>query len=104
MNHINTPGIEKTILENGLEYLPEAHCYLMVNNRRIDLTNRNSEIENLTNDILKEIEIKPEQVVNFKVEYHKNYLMNWINEKGIEMNFNQVWELREKCISNLEVE
>jgi hypothetical protein len=104
MNHINTPGIEKTILENGLEYLPEAHCYLMVNNRRIDLTNRNSEIENLTNDILKEIEIKPEQVVNFKVEYHKNYLMNWINEKGIEMNFDQVWELREKCISKLEVE
>lgn len=102
MDNLNTPKIGNTILENGLEYIPEAHCYLKLNNQRIDITSNNSDIENLIDDIIEEIEIKPEQVNKFKVDYHKKYLHNWINENEIEMGFDKIWEIREQCIKKLE--
>lgn len=102
MDNLNTPKIGNTILENGLEYIPEAHCYLKLNNQRIDITSNNSDIENLIDDIIEEIEIKPEQVNKFKVDYHKQYLHNWINENEIEMGFDKIWEIREQCIKKLE--
>ena len=71
MHNLNTPKIGNMLLENGLEYIPEAHCYLKLNNQRIDITNNSSNIENLICDIIEEIEIEPEQVNTFKVDYHK---------------------------------
>ena len=102
MNNLNTPKIGNTILESGLKYIPEAHCYLKLNNRRIDITNNNSDIENLIYDIVDEIEIEPEQVNIFKVDYHKSYLQNWIIDNKIKMDFDKVWEIREQCIKKLE--
>ena len=103
MNNLNTPKIGNTILENGLEYIPEAHCYLKLNNQRIDITNSNSDIQTLTSDIIQEIELEPEQVNTFKVDFHKDYLKNWITENEIKMDFDSVWEIREQCIKKLEV-
>lgn len=102
MNHLNTPKIGNTILQTGLEYLPEAHCYLKLNNQRIDITSSSSNIENLMDDILEEIEIEPEQVNVFKVDLHKQYLHKWIHENKIQMDFEKVWEIREQCIQKLE--
>jgi len=101
MNNINTPKIENTISKSGLEYIPEAHCYLKLNNQRIDITNSNADIENLICDIIEEIEIEPEQVNTFKVDYHKKYLQNWINENEIKLNFDKIWQIREQCIKKL---
>lgn len=102
MNHLNTPKIGNTILESGLEFIPEAHCYLKLNNHRLDITNLHSEIEDLSIDILMEIEIEPEQVNTFKVDFHKEFLKNWIIESKIKLNLEEVWEIREKCIRRLE--
>ena len=102
MNHLNTPKIEKTLLNSGLEYLPEAHCYLKLNNQRIDIKNSDSNIENLKDYLIEELEIEPEQVTVFKVDYHKNYLKNWIKKNKIKLNFDEVWEIREQCIKKLE--
>ena len=54
------------------------------------------------NDILEEIEIEPEQVHIFKVDFHKKYLQNWISENEIKMDFKRVWKIREQCIKKLE--
>ncbi|HRG37393.1 MAG TPA: VOC family protein [Bacteroidia bacterium] len=102
MNHLNTPKIQTTITENGLNYLPEAHCYLKLNNTRFDFTTKNSHIKNLMNDILEEREIEPEQVNVFKVELHKKYLKNWMAENSTDMSFEEIWGIREKCIKKLE--
>lgn len=102
MDHLNTPKIGNTISKNGLRYIPEAHCYLKLNNQRIDITNSNSNIENLRKDIVEEIEIEPEQVNSFKVEYHKNYLQKWLEQEGIELDFDEIWKIREGCIKKLE--
>ncbi len=101
MTETNTPGIGTTLTQNGLSFLPEAHCYLMVNQRRIDLTSESSDITRIQSDILEETDIKPEQVGNFKVEYHKQFLKKWIHENKINFTFDEIWKIREACIANL---
>lgn len=102
MHHKNTPKIGTTISDSGLDYIPEAHCYLKLNNQRIDITNSNSDIENILGDLIEEIAIAPEQVNTFKVAYHKEYLRRWIAENNIALSFEKVWEIREACIRKLE--
>ena len=102
MNHLNTPKIGDALLKYGLEYIPEAHCYLKLNNQRIDITNPFSDIDNLICNIIEEIEIEPEQVNTFKVDYHKKFIHNWIKENEIRMHFEEIWQIRERCIKKLE--
>ncbi|MDI9339692.1 MAG: VOC family protein [Sediminibacterium sp.] len=101
MNAVTTPKIGDTISTAGLEYIPEAHCYLKLNNQRIDITDSSSDIEQWIGDILEEIEIEPEQVAVYKEEYHKNYLQKWMSENNITMAFDKIWEIREQCIKKL---
>lgn len=101
MNHFNTPKIGNAIIENGLDYIPEAHCYLKLNNRRIDITTSTSRIDNIVDDLLEEIEIVADQVNEFKVEYHKRYLKNWIEKENLNLDPDDVWKIREECIKRL---
>lgn len=101
MNHLNTTKIGNTMLENGLDYIPEAHCYLMINNRRYDLTSPNASIHHLIDDVLEEKEIEPEQVNIFKVNYHKDFIKKWIAKGATDLSFERVWAIREACISKL---
>jgi len=97
----NTPGIGHELTLRGLDCIPEAHCYLKLNGYRFDFTNPNADIEKIENDILTELEITPEQVIDFKVNYHKDFLRNWIKETGLKIDFEELWEIRERCITNL---
>lgn len=101
MNHMNTPAIGDTISAKGLEYIPEAHCYLKIGNQRMDITTRAHHFERLAKDIINETEISPEQVDTFKVAYHKDFLRQWMAEHHIHMSFEELWETREACIRKL---
>jgi len=101
MNRQNTPNIGNVLLENDIEFLPEAHCYLKIDDKRTDITTNNSDFDKIERDILNELEIEPEQVAEFKVDYHKEFLKKWISENKIEKEFNEIWKIREKCIENL---
>ncbi len=101
MNHINTPKIGDELIKNDIDYIPEAHCYLKIDGHRKDFTSSSSNFENIKNDVLEEIEIQPEQVSDFKINYHKNYINQWVKQHNLMFNFEQVWLIREKCITNL---
>lgn len=101
MTSINTPGIGDAIKDAGLDYLPEAHCYLNVFGKRIDLTNRNSSIGRIEDDLIKEIEIEPDQIGPYKVDLHKAFLTHWIEQNNIDLTLTQIWTIRETCIKNL---
>ena len=102
MNNVNTAKIGSVLSSKGLSYLPEAHCYLKIDNRRVDITNSNSDISTWEGDILEEFEISAEQVNTFKVEYHQSYLRKWIIDNNIPFDFESIWNIREECIKNLE--
>ena len=102
MNQLNTPKIGTELTDNSIEFIPEAHCYLKINGKRIDLTTtKKSDFQKIEKDIIQEKEIEPKQVAEFKVEYHKEFIKNWIKENNSKFNFDQIWLIREKCIANL---
>ena len=101
MNENNTPKIENTISKFELNYIPEAHCYLKIDNERLDLTSNSVEYQKVFDYLLEEIEIFTSDVKEFKVEYHKNYLKNRIRENNIKFNFEEIWKIREECIKKL---
>lgn len=102
MNGINTPSVSETLAKNHLDYIPEAHNYLRYGNRILDYTSENFTISNFESDIIDEIPINVNQITDFKITYHKQYLQNWI------MRFHQssfttedLWIIREQCIKDI---
>lgn len=102
MNKINTPVISKTLMQYNLEYIPEAHCYLKNGDQILDLTTRKSSPADFSNDLMEEIEIAPNQISEYKVEYHQNYLKEWLDQNNkIKLSLGDLWNIREKCIEDL---
>jgi len=101
MTQMNTPKIGTELTKNAIEFIPEAHCYLKINGNRIDLTTKKSEFKKIEKDIIQEKQIEPKQVSEYKVEYHKKFIKTWLEETNVELEFDQVWRIREKCIANL---
>lgn len=104
MNEFNTPAIGDVLTTATLKYIPEAHCYLQVDGVRVDFTSRNSDIRRIESDILEERIISPDQVSEFKVEYHKTYIRKWLKDTDINISFEELWEYREQCIGRLSTE
>ncbi len=101
MNAKNTPQIAEILSKNNLDYIPEAHNYLKFKDKNFDFTKSSSKPTNFEFDLLEELEISPHQITEFKVNYHKNYLTNWlqnIENKYLNIDFNALWIIREQCI------
>ena len=101
MNEVNTPKLGDLLSKNNINYIPEAHCYLKINQIAVDATTSDSFYDKIKHDIMEEIEIIPNQVSDFKVEYHKSFLKKWITETNQNNTFEEIWEIREQCISKL---
>lgn len=101
MTESNTPKIGTELTNNSIDYIPEAHCYLKINGKRTDLTTKKSKFQKIEQDIIQEKEIEAEQVAKFKVDYHKEFLKNWLKDNNSKFDFDQLWRIREKCIENL---
>lgn len=101
MNQINTPKLGDLLSKNNIEYIPEAHCYLKINQIPVDVTMVESFYNKIELDIIEEIEIIPIQVSDFKVAYHKNFLKKWITEINQNITLEEIWKIREQCIEKL---
>lgn len=101
MNEVNTLKLGDLLSKNNINYIPEAHCYLKINQIPVDATTSDSFYDKIKHDILEEIEIIPNQVSDFKVEYHKAFLKKWIEETNQNNTFEEIWKIREQCISKL---
>lgn len=100
MNESNTK-IGTILSENNILFIPEAHCYLKINDERVDCTTANSNFDKIKKDLLEEIEIEPFQVGAFKIDYHQNFIKSWLSKTNSEITFEQIWTVREQCIAFL---
>ena len=100
MKESNT-NIGKILSENNIEYIPEAHCYLKIDGKTIDVTSESADFDKIKADLLEEIQIESSQVSDFKVNYHQNYIKNWLKETNSEFTFDEIWKIREDCIEKL---
>ena len=95
-------------LSSSSEFCDKIRCHVLEHCSKFikeTVNNMVNNVENMDTPItqnIEEIEIEPEQVNTFKVDYHKEYLHNWINENEIKMDFDRIWEIREQCIKKLE--
>ncbi len=102
MTKANTPEVASTLTKYYLDYIPEAHNYLKVNGEIIDCTKQNSSKNDFIGDLLCEIEIEPNQITEFKVNYHQTILREWLLDNPDKIiNFDELWRIRERCISDL---
>jgi len=102
MNDNNTPRVAQTLAQYGLEYIPEAHCYLKYQGRIFDFTKANSKASDFENDLIEETAIEPHQISEYKIAYHKKYLQHWLNtEKPDVASLSALWHIREQCIKAL---
>ncbi len=93
--------IGNTLRENDLEYIPEAHNYLKINDEYFDFTKPNSKYAEIEGKILEEIEIEYNQINNEKIRIHKDFLKKWIEHKP-QFNLEKIWQIREQCIADLQ--
>ena len=97
MDAINTPGVGTVLEHDGLRRVPEAHCYLVYEGARVDLTRQGGEGQ--IQRFLHEEEIEPYQIGEYKVAAHKKFVRRWAEERGLDPG--HVWRAREECIAAL---
>ena len=104
MTEQNTPGVGTVLDKYGLRMLPEAHCYLRMAGKRIDVTRpAHRGLAKPIADFLHEEEIDPTQITNYKIEIHKQYLSRWVTDnRGLDgRSVVDIWKIREECIASL---
>lgn len=102
MNGKNTPRVAETLSQNNLEYIPEAHNYLKFKDEMLDFTRKNSSPNDFADDLLFEIEIKPNEINLHKNQIHKDFLGNWLSQnRDINYSLEALWKIRESCINAL---
>lgn len=102
MNAQNTPRVAATLAAYNLDYIPEAHNYLLAEGVRVDCTHVHSRPEDFMADLLEESMILPEQITIHKIQYHRNYLQQWLQaHPEISYTLDALWSIREQCIKDL---
>ena len=103
MNARNTPGIGRVLEAHHLPCIPEAHCYLVYQDRRIDLTrNLDDRDSEPIAPFLIEEEIGTEQIREYKRRWHQAFMRQWLHRRSvIDFDLDQLWRIREECIAAL---
>jgi len=101
MNGRNSPRVLNVLAKANLDYIPEAHNYLKIDDEIIDCTFPNTTGNAFSHDLLKEIEIQPGQITDFKVAFHQAYLKEWLKEQSLSLSPEELWATREDCIAAL---
>jgi hypothetical protein len=100
MTEANTPGIGHALRAHGVESVPEAHCYLVHGDLRVDLTHPGtSGLCALAFE--EEHPIEPEDIGERKLAIHRAKLARWAAARGL--SFDEAWRTREECIAALSV-
>ena len=101
MHGNNTSGIETVLEKYSLDHIPEAHTYLKYHQTRFDFTRSARSNTSFENDLLLEEFIQPEQIGEYKIKKHLDFIKKWIIESNIPYSTEKIWTIREACIKNL---
>lgn len=93
--------IKHTLDKFSLNYIPEAHNYLKIDDEYFDFTKPNSEYSQFKNKLLVEKEIEYDEILIEKISFHKNFLKKWISDENSSYSLDEIWEIREQCIRDL---
>lgn len=103
MNERNTPGVGVVLTKYQLKEIPEAHCYIVYGDQRIDVTRAITTSVEPIDSFLHEEEISPPQVGEYKIAMHQDFVRRWLPTAnlGADWDFDRLWRAREECIAAL---
>jgi hypothetical protein len=102
MSETNTPGVGAVLDRFDLPFMLEAHCYLIFEKHRIDITRDVGTPASPIERLLHEEPISTGQIGAYKRDLHQRVLREWIAarpEQSRGYTLDQVWEIREACIA-----
>jgi len=101
MCEANTPGVGPVLERHQLTAIPEAHTYLRYDDRRIDVTRSGVTPQAEIERFLVEQDIRPDQIGDFKVSFHRTFLREWLSRHSeyARLTPEALWEIREACIA-----
>ncbi|GAB5417447.1 MAG: hypothetical protein Crog4KO_30290 [Crocinitomicaceae bacterium] len=97
----NTPSVATILNTHELQGIPEAHCYLKVDGSYLDATSNSSDYNKIAADLLEEKSVDKSFLVSEKIDYHKEYLMHWLQNEEVPLSLDELWGIREDCIAAL---
>lgn len=97
------PIIKEVLEENKLSSIPESYNYILYQNKRFDFTKNENGLESPFETIKNEMTILPNQIVDFKEHFHRFFIINWLKESelGLEFDTDKIWEIREVCLDRI---
>jgi len=104
MTERNTPGVGPVLDRYGLEAIPEAHCYVVWQGERIDITRPVNAPEAITRFLYEE-RVCPKNIAPYKMRIHRQCLNEWKERGGtsaVQYSLEELWRIREECIAALE--
>jgi hypothetical protein len=99
MSEANTPGVGRVLSRAGQRFIPEAHCYLVSANKRIDFTGLTGGEQSPFAELDAEYAVDPDVLPDEKSKLHKRAIAAWSVKVGL--SFDDAWALREECIAAL---
>lgn len=92
----------RVLSTHGLDYIPEAHCFLRYKSGRIDITGVPAGAESIDR-FLHEETITVEQIGAYKNDFHQRFLCDWIARTDAlrGRSLDEVWRIREACLAAL---
>lgn len=92
-------GVGNVLNKYQLDAIPEAHTYLKINDAIKDVTGLQTGPQSFHASLQIETEILPNQIGDFKVEWHKNFLNTYQDQTRFSAS--ELWNIREACILEL---
>lgn len=103
VNKRNMPDLTAYLHEVGLHEIPEAHVYCEYEGMDFDITFPYKILKPNQKDIVYKESITADQIGLYKRSIHKTYMTKWMTENSIRYTENEIWNIREKCISTLSI-
>lgn len=93
-------GAMKVLADAGIPAMLEAHCYLVCDGKRVDLTWPNEPSiphPQFTHEEL----LDPRELPQGKIDRHRRFLDVWLGQQGWSMSIEEAWAIREAYIAAL---
>lgn len=97
----NTPGVGATLDKYNLPYMLEAHTFLCYDDEVYDYTFAQSKNLKWKGAILMQTTIDTDQIGEYKKNYHKSVLADWIKRDHLPYTLDELYTIREECIEAL---
>ena len=99
MSELNTPGIGSILESASVSSIPQAHCYLTVDNQRLDFTGLQRGSASPLRSLSAEFFLTPDKLAERRSPLQQQAVAHWATQQG--MSFEAAWALRQACLAVL---